>query len=227
MKKERLQIGGRNCSVYSDERPCALLIQPMGRQEVAGMETEVELIANECGKPFAMAAFDILDWDKELTPWQDSEVSKRQEVGRHAADTLLYIRQKLLPYMLVQFGQLPCILGGYSLGGLFSLWAACETDYFFGVAASSPSVWIKGWLQYAEMHLVRASQVYLSLGDREEFVRNKAIAQVGNNIREYHKLLVARLGEHNTTLVWNAGNHFQHATARTARGFAWNLKIMS
>lgn len=59
----------------------------------------------------------------------------------------------------------------------------------------------------------------------EEFSRNKSIAQVGNNIREYHNMLVSQLGESHTTLEWNAGNHFQDGAARTARGFAWNLKF--
>jgi hypothetical protein len=225
MKQERLQIGSKVCNVYSAEQPTALLVQPMGRQEVSGMNQEVELIAKESGKPFAMAAFDILDWDRQLTPWPDSEVSKNPEAGRHAIETLAYIEQQLLPFLQTRFGRLPCILGGYSLGGLFSLWAACESDSFTGVAASSPSVWINGWLQYAQEHPMRAKQVYMSLGDKEEFSRNKSIAQVGNNIREYHKMLVSQLGESHTTLAWNTGNHFQDGIARTARGFTWNLKL--
>ena len=37
-------------------------------------------------------------------------------------------------------------LGGYSLAGFFSLWAAYQTDRFAGVAAVSPSVWFPGWM---------------------------------------------------------------------------------
>lgn len=226
MKKEILKTDGRSCSVYSMEKPSALLIQPMGQQEVAGMDCEVELIARKCGRQFAMAAFDIVDWFAELTPWPDPVVSKSPEVGKQADATLAYIEKQLLPCLRRRFGNLPCILGGYSLGALFALWAAYKSDIFSGVAASSPSVWIKDWLHFTAQHQMKARHVYLSLGDREKFTRNKAIAQVGSNIREYHQTLVAQLGEENTTLKWNAGSHFKNAAVRTADGFAWNMKSL-
>ncbi len=96
---------------------------------------------------------------------------------------------------------------------------------FTGVAASSPSVWIKDWLQYVQGYPTRAQQVYMSWGDKEELVKNKAIAQVSDNVREYHKMFVAQLREVHTALEWNAGNHFQDGVGRTARGFAWCLKF--
>lgn len=42
-------------------------------------------------------------------------------------------------------------LGGYSLAGLFSLWAAYQTNLFAGIAAASPSVWFPGFLDYAKL----------------------------------------------------------------------------
>ena len=39
-------------------------------------------------------------------------------------------------------------IGGYSLAGLFSLWAAYQTDVFSGFAAASPSVWFPGFIEY-------------------------------------------------------------------------------
>ena len=85
----------------------------------------------------------------------------------------------------------------------------------------SPSVWIAGWQNYASQHPVKSPYVYLSLGDREEHCRDKAIAQVGNNIRWEHEHLKQALGEDNTALEWNAGNHFVDGARRTAKGFAW------
>lgn len=56
--------------------------------------------------------------------------------------------------------------------GLFSLWAAYQTDAFAGVAAASPSIWFPDFLQYMKEHDIRTESVYLSLGDREEKTRN-------------------------------------------------------
>ena len=108
---------------------------------------------------------------------------------------------------------------GYSLAGLFALWAACQTERFSGVAAVSPSVWYPGWLDYLRAHPLRAQRVYLSLGDREEKTRNPVMATVGSALRETQALLTAAGIE--TQLDWNPGNHFVDSDKRTARGMAW------
>ena len=120
-------------------------------------------------------------------------------------------------------GFAPIILGGYSLAGLFALWAACQTDRFGAVVAGSPSLWAGDWPGYAAGHAMQARQVYLSLGDREERSRNKTFARVGDRIREEHRRLQQQLGEENTTLVWEEGGHFVDPAARMARGFVWCL----
>lgn len=120
-------------------------------------------------------------------------------------------------------GFAPIILGGYSLAGLFALWAACQTDRFGAVVAGSPSLWAGDWPGYAAGHAMQARQVYLSLGDREERSRNKFFARVGDRIREEHRRLQQQLGEENTTLVWEEGGHFADPAARMARGFVWCL----
>ena len=119
---------------------------------------------------------------------------------------------------------LPVVLGGYSLAGLFALWAASETDGMDGVAAASPSVWIRDWLPYAESHPVKAKRVYLSLGDREEKTRNPVLSRVGDCVRGEYDLLKRQLGETNCALEWNIGGHFADADKRLAKGFVWNLR---
>ena len=91
----------------------------------------------------------------------------------------------------------------------------------------SPSLWINAWCDFSDTHAVYARYVYLSLGEREEHSRNKAIAQVGNNLRWEHEHLKQVLGSDHTTLEWNTGNHFVDGARRTAQGFAWcTNKIM-
>ena len=210
------------CLLYNEgEEPKVLLIQTLGAQEHGSIDSEVAMIRQLTGTSFVMAAFAIGDWEEELTPWHDPALSKRQAVGEHAFETLDHITDSLIPYLKERFGNLPVVLGGYSLGGLFSRWAASKAECFDAVAAVSPSLWINAWCDFSDAHAVHARYVYLSLGDREEHTRNKAFAQVGNNIRWEHEHLRQVLGPDHTTLEWNTGNHFVDSARRTAKGFAW------
>ena len=65
----------------------------------------------------------------------------------------------LFPALRERFGDLPAVIGGYSLGGLFSLWAAAQTDSFRAVAAASPSVWIRNWQAFSEQHALLQQQL--------------------------------------------------------------------
>jgi predicted alpha/beta superfamily hydrolase len=171
-----------------------------------------------------MAFFEVFDWATDLTPWPDPKIDRNPEVGRHAEETLAFVTNTLLPALTDRFGPVPVILGGYSLGGLFALWASMHTDRFAAVAAASPSLWIRDWLPYAQGHPVLASAVYLSLGDREEHVRNTAIARVGDCVRGQYALLQSQLGESACTLRWESGGHFSDNDARLARAFSWCIR---
>lgn len=209
--------------LYVHDNPVALLIQPLERKEVGTIGHEVSLIAQHTPHPFVMAAFKIDDWHLQMSPWHDDAISRREEVGHHAEETLRFITHRLLPVLQQRFGDLPVVLGGYSLAALFSLWAATQTDVFTGIAAASPSVWIDGWQTFASSHPILSKVAYLSIGRKEEHVRNLSMARVGANIRFEQQLLEQQLGPNNTTLQWNEGGHFDHMDARTAQTYAWTI----
>ncbi|WP_337570757.1 alpha/beta hydrolase-fold protein [Hallella sp.] len=209
--------------LYVHDNPMALLIQPLERKEVGTIGHEVSLIAQHTPHPFVMAAFKIDDWHLQMSPWHDDAISRREEVGHHAEETLRFITHRLLPVLQQRFGDLPVVLGGYSLAALFSLWAATQTDVFTGIAAASPSVWIDGWQTFASSHPILSMVAYLSIGRKEEHVRNLSMARVGANIRFEQQLLEQQLGPNNTTLQWNEGGHFDHMDARTAQAYAWTI----
>ena len=209
--------------LYVHDNPVALLIQPLERKEVGTIGHEVSLIAQHTPHPFVMAAFKIDDWHLQMSPWHDDAISRREEVGHHAEATLRFITHRLLPVLQQRFGDLPVVLGGYSLAALFSLWAATQTDVFTGIAAASPSVWIDGWQTFASSHPILSKVAYLSIGRKEEHVRNLSMARVGANIRFEQQLLEQQLGPNNTTLQWNEGGHFDHMDARTAQAYAWTI----
>ena len=221
---EHLLIEGRTCRLFGSERPGCILIQPSARHENATLEAEAQMIAGLSSVPFVLATIELEDWMLDLMPWPDGNISRDPEAGKHGQDTLQYILLSLIPELQQRFGPLPIIFGGYSLGGLFALWASTQTDSFKAIAAASPSVWIKDWIPFARKHVPMADAVYLSLGDREEHVKNQAIARVGDNLRTQYTLLQEQLEPQHCTLVWEEGGHFNDNEGRLARAFAWCIK---
>ena len=190
------------------------------------LDAEVAQLSEKKKKTFLLVTIELADWTLDLMPWWDGNVSRDPEAGKHAQETLQYVLGDLIPHLQGLYGPLPVILGGYSLGGLFALWASAQTDTFKGIAAASPSVWIHNWMPFAKKHVPLAENVYLSLGDKEEHVKNQAIARVGDNLRAQYALLQNQLGPEHCTLVWEEGNHFANNEGRLARAFAWCINAL-
>ena len=198
---------------YGNSEASVVLVQPVGEHEMSGMEREVDIIRNNTNIDFGLLAFKVNNWNNDLSPWKAPAVFGNDDFGDGAVNTL----NEILSYCADRSRRY--VIGGYSLAGLFSLWAAYQTDIFSGVAAASPSIWFPGFKEYMEENPIRSSTVYLSLGDKEEKTRNLVMAKVGERIRDAYE----RLHEFgvNCILEWNAGNHFKEAEVRTAKGFSW------
>ena len=217
MTKKEYTLSDRTCFLYQDAEATHLLIQPIDEHDLEVLDQEVKAIKELSDKPFSLLAFMIKDWNQELTPWAAPPVFGKVPFGNGAGKTLGFITNQLLPEVQENIPHL--ILGGYSLAGLFALWAGYQTDRFEGIAAASPSVWYPQWIDYASENKPLAKSVYLSLGDKEEKAKNPVMAQVGNAIRKQHELLTEQ--KINTILEWNTGNHFVDSDKRMAKGFAW------
>ena len=219
MTKKEYTLSNRTCFLYQDEAATLLLVQPIDEHDLEVLDQEVETIKDLSDKPFSLVAFMIKDCNQELTPWAAPPVFGKIPFGDGAEKTLEFIINQLLPE--VQGNNTHLILGGYSLAGLFALWAGYNTDLFEGIAAASPSVWYPQWIDYASENKPLAKSVCLSLGDKEEKTKNSVMAQVGNAIRKQHELLTEQ--KVNTLLEWNAGNHFVDSDKRIAKGFSWAI----
>ena len=215
--RKEYTLSDRTCFLYQDAGATHLLIQPIDEHDLEVLDQEVEAIKELSDEPFSLVAFLIKDWNQELTPWGASPVFGKTPFGDGAEKTLEFVTSHLLPEVQDIIPHI--ILGGYSLAGLFALWAGFQTDQFEGIAAASPSVWYPQWIDYASENKPLAKSVYLSLGDKEEKAKNPVMAQVGNAIRKQHELLMEQ--EINTIFEWNAGNHFVDSDKRMAKGFAW------
>ena len=226
MTAQTMQIGNRPCRIYGEPHAEYLLLQMTGEHELQSMDHEVTVIAQSSWN-FLFAAIPVESWNDALSPWEAPAVWGTQGFGGNAADTLRFLTEQVIPTLKQQF-HLPknvkIILGGYSLAGLFALWASTQTALFSGVAAASPSVWFPGWMEFEQQHPMQTQHIYLSLGDREEHTRNAAMAAVGDNIRALHRELAGRGKD--CTLEWNNGGHFKDTDLRTARAFRWAMEDM-
>ena len=223
MQTKELTISGKRCYLYEQKEAASFLIQPVDEHDLEILNQEIDAIRALTSHSFNLIAFEIEDWQRELTPWSAPAAFGKIPFGDGAKDTLSFLTDKLLPY-LKESGfyspeQMQLLLGGYSLAGLFALWSAYNTDLFCGIAAVSPSVWFPGWITYASSNTPNAPFIYLSLGDKEERTKNRMMAQVGDAIRKQYTLLEEQ--GHHTVLEWNPGNHFVDSAKRMAKGFAW------
>ena len=220
MTAQTMQIRNRPCRIYGADCAEYLLLKMTDEHELQRMDNEVAAIAQGAAHPFLFAAIPVESWNDALSPWKSPAVWGKQGFGGNAADTLRFLTEQVIPSLKQQYPlpeNVKIILGGYSLAGLFALWASTQTDLFYGVAAASPSVWFPDWIEFEQQHSIQAQRVYLSLGDKEERTKNIVMAAVGDNIRTLH----SRLAERSTdcTLEWNSGGHFKDADLRTAKAF--------
>ena len=224
MTAQTMQIGNKPCRIYGEPHAEYLLLQITGEHELQSMDHEVTVIAQSSWN-FLFVAIPVESWNDALSPWEAPAVWGKQGFGGKAADTLSFLTEQVIPTLKQQF-HLPenvkIILGGYSLAGLFALWASTQTDLFYGIAAASPSVWFPGWMEFEQQHPMQTQRVYLSLGDKEERTKSTVMAAVGDGIRALHSRLTARSTD--CTLEWNSGGHFKNADLRTAKAFRWAME---
>ena len=203
-----------------------ILLQPEGGYDAEREKMTGDLVRELSGTDdFLLVTVPVNSWNHDLSPWNAPPIFGKEAFGDGAKETLLRITSELLPELTSELpdpGAHRYIIGGYSLAGLFALWAVFETDCFCASAAASPSVWFPGFMDYLKNRPILTQNVYLSLGDREEKAKNRAFAAVGDCIRECDRILHER--GVNSILAWNSGNHFVDGELRMAKGFAWTLQ---
>ncbi len=205
--------------LYGNETAEILLIQPVDERELESIPKEVEEIKKMAGaEDFALLAVKVDYWNIDLSPWKAPAIFGNEDFGDGATKTLQYLNDLAEG----EYKGKRIILGGYSLAGLFALWAGTKSSFFGGIAAASPSVWFPGFTDYLAEHKTMTDVVYLSLGDKESKTRNAVLATTDECIRKTERLLNAQGIK--CILEWNEGNHFREPESRMAKGFAWIIK---
>ena len=178
-------------------------------------------------KPWTLVAYEAKNWNRDYSPWALPSVKGEAEFTGGAKETLVWLTDICIPYIE---NNLPCgassrMIGGYSLSGLFSLFAFYESRMFDGVASCSGSLWYPGWKEYSEgQKAPKGSCVYLSLGRKEEKTRNRKMSIVGEMTRWQYEQVQNDLNVHARELIWHNGGHFAEVDRRIAQGFIWLIE---
>ena len=178
-------------------------------------ETRVSVPAHE-----NLLVIDPGNWNDSLSPWPAPACFRGGGAfGGHADRFLQTLTESVLPAAERELGLAPTCraLCGYSLAGLFALYALYRTDRFTHIASASGSLWYDGFLDFLRINAPRVptARIRLSLGDREEFTKNPRLAAVGTATRETVQILRAQ--HLDVTLTMNPGNHFFEPDARLSR----------
>lgn len=200
---------------FGDQSEKITLVQPIDRKGIKSLERELTQIRELTQTAFSLTAIAVDDWNRDLSPWSAPPVFGKESFGDGARETLDYILEACSDQSRAY------ILGGYSLAGLFCLWAACNTDRFSGIAAASPSVWFPNFTDHLRENKVQTDAVYLSLGDAEAKAKNPTLANVSDCIKVTYTIIKDQ--KIPCILEWNPGNHFKDPDLRCAKAFAWIL----
>ena len=169
--------------------------------------------------------YEVEDWNADFSPWE-FKLNKKMSFSGGGRKTLDWLMNDCVPCYEKEYSLMgKRILCGYSLAGLFSLWAFYESQAFSGVISCSGSLWFGDWISYAESHNApQDSSVYLSLGDREENARDCIMATVGDCTRRQYELVCSDKNLSRHILEWNDGGHFNEPEKRIAKGIRWCVK---
>lgn len=220
-KNSSFFIDGRKATLY----PSKVADQPLivlnnysgdGSSVIRAMK---ELGTSDCN----LVVVGNLKWDHDMTPWYCPPLSENDTPCTGGADEYLQLLlSEILPKAKEMINGVPSFIGiaGYSLAGLFALYAMYRCDAFDRVASMSGSLWFPDFKEYCMSHDMKRipDRMYLSLGDRE--------AKTGNPVLKTVQKSTEAIAEHyrsmgiNVTWELNPGNHFKDAALRSAKGIA-------
>ncbi len=195
------------------------------------VEREGEALWNACRElncpDFTLAVICDVDWERELSPWAaPAAFPGTPDFGGEADGYLQKLTGQILPSIEERLPQKPTyrVLAGYSLAGLFSLYAAFRTSEFKRILTASGSMWYPNFAEYAMSNPISpaVNRIYFSLGDREKRTRNPQMATVEEKTMALQKYFEEQGLA--TIFELNPGNHFKDSELRVAKGIRWILE---
>ena len=219
-----VSIDGKAVSVFLGNKPGIPVIY-LNTSSDEGQQVFEAVQAVGC-LPFNLATISNLDWNHDMAPWDNPAAFKKGEPFTGGADDYLRLLvEEIIPRAEKELAGPPAWRGiaGYSLAGLFALYAIYQTDVFSRVGSMSGSLWFPGFKEYIFTHEPkrRPDCIYFSLGDKESKTRNPVLKTVQENTEEIRAFYQSKGID--TEFQMNPGNHFVQGIERTAAGIQWLL----
>ena len=221
MHREDFTLCGHKLSLFQAKKAdCPLIVFHSFSDEGEAVYQELrKQNAPECH----FLSIAIHDWQREMSPWPAAALSKDAEVFSGGADAYLEsLLSTILPWAGERIRGKASFMGvaGYSLAGLFALYAMYKTDVFSRVAAMSGSFWFPGMRNFCKENTMKIlpEKLYLSIGDQESRTRHPILKTMQENteeLLEYFRSLGIPC-----QYELNPGNHFQDVNLRCAKGIS-------
>ena len=124
-----------------------------------------------------------------MAPWDGPAAFKNGESFTGGADDYLrLLTEEIIPTAEKEINGVPFWRGiaGYSLAGLFALYAIYRTDLFSRIGSMSGSLWFPSMKKYIFSHEPKhwPDCMYFSLGDKESKTRNPILRSVRQNTED-------------------------------------------
>ena len=223
MKLIKTEIDGKQILVYKRDVENAPIVY--ANMYIETGRAVLEKCESLCCKPFHLVSISKLRWDEELSPWEHEPiVSKNDNFTGEADEYVKCLTEQIIPFAEEKTGKPSYrIIAGYSLGGLFALYAPYVTDVFSAVVSASGSVWYPGFTEYVQAHdfLKNPETIYLSLGDLESHTKNKFLSRTEHCMEELNSFYQQKRIQ--SVFELNPGNHYKDADLRFAKGISWTL----
>lgn len=216
-----MELGSKHLDLFRGKDAASPLVLVNGQGgSAAGIFSDV---SSRVDADFHLAVVSNLDWNNELTPWPASGLGRGLSPMKGEGRTYLrFLENEALPGAVKEMGIRPSAyyLAGYSLAGLFALYAALEENLFAKAASVSGSLWYPGFLDWVQAapRPSSLSYVYLSYGKKEPESRNPILQTVGKRTEDIASSL--RDKGIAVDLELNPGNHFEDAELRLVKGIA-------
>ncbi|MBQ9000340.1 MAG: alpha/beta hydrolase [Eggerthellaceae bacterium] len=165
----------------------------------------------------------VRDWNDSLTPWRAPGIYRgNPDFAGNAAITLSELVSEAADAVEHAEGLAPSTraICGYSLGGLFALYAFTHTSAFAACACLSGSVWYEGWVDHLRgLAFDGAGRfAFLSIGSKEKHAAPKILHHVQDDMAECAAILRERGCE--TEFAVGPGGHMSFVRERFDAGLS-------
>ena len=218
---EAKALGGKVSEVKSSSP--LLILHCFSEEE----EAVVKLLKGQEYFSFPLLCINNLDWQKDMCPWDSPALINPEKDFIGGAEEYLFLLEKeIIPKAVEIHGEEPTYyaLAGYSLAGLFALYAGYRSSLFSRIASVSGSLWYPDFVSFAKEKkmLSKVERLYLSLGTEEAKTKHVVLSTIERKTRELVEYYQS--SGYCVNFEQNPGNHFCEVEQRIEKAIRWIME---